>query len=70
MLELKNISGKYGEVFCVGSGKPRSIQFMLDTLLSVTTKEGIKDEIDPDDAQRLIIELTQELLAKVEDRDE
>lgn len=41
-------SGRYGEVFCVGSGQPRSIQFMLDVLLEKTDRKDIKDEIDPD----------------------
>ena len=41
-------SGRYGEIFCVGSGQPRSIQFMLDTLLKLSTRKDIKDEIDPD----------------------
>ncbi len=41
-------SGRFGEVFCIGSGQPRSIQFMLDVLLEKTTRKDIKDTIDPD----------------------
>lgn len=41
-------SGRYGEIFCVGSGQPRSIQFMLDILLSNTIRKDIKDAIDPE----------------------
>ncbi len=40
-------SGRYGEVFCIGRGEPRTIKSLLDLLVANSTVKGIKTEIDP-----------------------
>ena len=40
-------SKRWGEVFCLGSGKSIKIRNLLDTLIGLSTAKNIKTEVDP-----------------------